>query len=68
MSENETENDGDGQDCAGVEQFGFDCPNCGATTVIETDNGPKSLKNKVFKCENCKGNIWISGYAEDLDE
>ena len=45
-----------------ADQYGFDCPNCGDTTVIETENGPEALINRIYKCDGCGENILMSGY------
>lgn len=45
-------------------QYGFDCPNCGDTTVIETENGPKALKKT--KSSSVRGAARISYSAATL--
>lgn len=49
------------QDDSGTPQVGFDCPACGDTTVIETED-PISLKNSIFECEGCGENVLLNNY------
>lgn len=46
-----------------AQQYGFDCPNCGDTTVVETENGPEALVNKIFECDGCGENILLNNYV-----
>lgn len=40
-------------------QLGFDCPNCGDTTVIEGDR--ENIAGRVYRCEGCKKNVLVGG-------
>lgn len=48
-------------------QVGFDCPGCGDTTVIETED-PESLENSIFRCDGCGENVLLDNYVGDRDE
>lgn len=46
--------------------FGFDCPNCGDTTVIESDD-PDEVVNNIYECEGCGENILMENYVGDRE-
>lgn len=43
--------------------LGFDCPNCGDTTVIEGNSDPEDIKNNIYECGGCGENILLDNYV-----
>jgi predicted SprT family Zn-dependent metalloprotease len=46
-------------------QFGFDCPNCGDTTVVHTDKSPDEFVNSIYRCGGCDEKILLDNYRND---
>lgn len=43
--------------------LGFDCPNCGETTVFEEGTQPEDIKHRIYKCDGCGENILMEDYV-----
>lgn len=49
-------------------RLGFDCPNCGDTTVFDEGSSPEEIKNSIYECGGCGENILMNDYVGEQDE
>lgn len=45
--------------------LGFDCPNCGDTTVFDEGATVEDIKNSIYECGGCGENILMENYVGD---